>query len=81
MAKWQIRELKERRFWRWLMTEVYGKPAPKQPIKLNRKRTKFRKRRFNQLCDRGWVRVQAMLEEYRNRPTEPPAPEPNGGRP
>lgn len=67
MAKAAIRKLKDERFWRWLMVEVYGKPAPKQPIKRNRKRTKFRKRRLNQLCDRGWITVQAKLEEWRNR--------------
>ncbi len=67
MAKAAIRHLKDRRFWRWLCCEVYGKPAPKQPIKLCRKRVKFRKREFERMCDRGWIKAQAMLEEYRQK--------------
>lgn len=66
MAKAAIRKLKDERFWRWLCVEVYGKPAPKKPIKRNHKRRKINWRKFDRQCARAWVVVQAKLEEWRH---------------
>lgn len=44
MAKSAIRKLKARRFWRWLCCEVDGKPEPKQPIALDRRRSRRARR-------------------------------------
>jgi hypothetical protein len=55
MAKAAIRRLKDERFWRWLCVEVYGKPAPKKPLKLYRKRRKFRPRKFAREYRRWWT--------------------------
>jgi hypothetical protein len=70
LAKAAIRKLKTERFWRWLCVEVYGKPAPKKPIKLDRRVPKFNKRKHERFCDRAVVKVMAMIEERRKRTAE-----------
>ncbi len=65
MAKAEIRKLKMRRFMRWLGCEVYGKPAPKKPIKLNRKRQKINQRKVTRQMDRSFEKVWAMIQEKR----------------
>ena len=62
MAKAAIRELKDRRFWRWLCVEIYGKPAPKQPIKRYRKHVRINPRKFKRLCDDAFHRVLEKIE-------------------
>ena len=68
MAKAQIRNLKLRRFsrfvWECLYPEKAAAAVGKRPIKKYRKRVKFRKRRFEQLAARSWKKTKAMLDQY-----------------
>ncbi len=70
MAKAAIRKLKMRRFWRWVCVDVYGKPEPKQPIKLCRKRVKFRKGTFKRQCDKAFAHVMEMIDAKRQEMKE-----------
>lgn len=75
MAKARIRKLKQDRFWRWLTVEVYEKPAAadyyrRHPIKRRKMRLRYRRkfwREFNAACDRGMVRLGAMLAKGREK--------------
>jgi hypothetical protein len=66
MAKAYIRDLKMRRFMRWLAVEVYGKPEPRDPIKLCRKRYKrfkFNKRKQDRAFQGVWKMIEARRAE------------------
>jgi hypothetical protein len=67
MAKTQIKRLKERRFWRWLCVNVYGKPAPKDAIKKRppRRLTRGEKKRIKRRVAVVMRRLQPLIEQHR----------------
>lgn len=71
MAKTKINDLKTRRFWMWLMCEVYQNPAAIQyykthPVKQDGRCPKLNIRKLRRACDKAWKIVEKKIKEVRS---------------